>query len=491
MSYQYSFPIKRALLGVTAIFGVFLLLILIDALDEAQEEYQIEQNQLMMQLRDMTHTLRSVEFEMTSHSEMHQNHYPYPVLKKSVGDTCYLFSEMSRGNKFDFVFSGPPNMCGKQDAMATLAESMLPSATVMSYLVGLVDKVSSIYFISRDKFIISSPALLAEHVHGGDFDEIIEERPFWVNTIRHGLAEHPGGITFTGEYEDLILGQQVVTLTVGVHKDGEFIGVLGLDSLASKIKGRYQREYKISDWEGSNTMGLTHYAISKPLQGQGLDTRLYLNVEQNWKQHLSHLWHSKQYVLITLFFTYLLAIGLLLRKSYSSMLAYERYLLFNHAQTGLLNLAGIEESLKEMSEKPYLAVTVIQPNTWKDYQDVYGIDVAEQVETHIINLLKQRLRDIDVFGMGEHGELIILMPAESEYHANWLFNAFSEELALTPCRLAQGGKLVVKTDHASHCFPVHHYDGFSHLWHVEQRTVLTKLRDEPSSQHGLSAITSE
>jgi len=473
VSYQSTFPIKRALLGVTVVFGIFLFLILIDAHDEAQEEYQLESKQILSSLRDLTHTLRSVEFEMTTHSELHGDHYPYGMVKKKQQQTCYFISDTENGPGFDFVYSGPESMCERDSEIGAEAMSRLTSANVMAYLVRLVDKVSAFYFISKDKFIISAPSDLANSVNGDHFDKVIEERPFWVNTIKHGLAENHGSITFTGEYQDLITDQNVITLTVGVYDKGRFIGVLGLDAYASELKGSYGREYTISDWPRDNHRALFNYKISQPLRSPSFDTRLYLNVDQSWKQHLSHLWQSKYYLLVTLIMTYLSIVFLLLQKNWSVIDAYERYLMFNHSKTGLLNMMGFEECLKQMEEESYLALAIFPQQQFTNYVNMYGQDTAEQLKRHIANIIKQRKRDKDLLVQLECGSWLLALPLESELHGRHLFESLEREVALIPCQLKQGGRIQMKIHSQQHCFPVHHYDNYFHLWQMERQRILS------------------
>lgn len=472
MAYQSSFPIKRAILGVTAVFGLFLFLIFIDALDEAEEQYQQESQQILSTMRDLTHTLRSVEFEMTTHSYLRGEQSPFPVIKKIENQNCYFISDLESGSGFDFVYSGPESMCDEYSRLNLEAMSHLSSANVMAYLVTLVDKVSAFYFISKDKYIISSPSDLANNMKGHQFDDVVEGRPFWANTVKHGLAENRGGITFTGEYEDLLTHQSVITLTIGVYNKGRFLGVLGVDAFANKIKSKYGRDYVISDWQGSNDMSLFSYAISRPLSNASFDSRLYLTVSQNWQQHMSHLWISKYYLLVTLCMAYLFIVIMLLKKNWSVIDAYEHYLGFTQPNSGLLNLLGLEDSLKRLEEEPYLSVALYRHQQFDHYTSAYGKEVYQQLYQHVIDTFSQRLRDKDLFVQLDSGDLLLVVPSESEHLATHIFTSLERELSLRSYRLEQGGRIQISMEAEHHCFPVHHYDNFHHLWVSEQAQIL-------------------
>ncbi len=472
VAYQSSFPIKRAILGVTAVFSLFLFLIFIDALDEAEEEYQQESQQILSTMSDLTHTLRSVEFEMTTHSYLREEQHSFPIVKKIENQTCYFISDIESGPGFDFVYSGPKSMCDEYSHLNLGAMNKLSSANVMAYLVTLIDKVSAFYFISKDKYIISSPSDLANNMGGHQFDDIIEGRPFWANTVKHGLAENRADITFTGEYEDLLTHQPVITLTVGVYNKGHFIGVLGVDAFAEKIKNKYGRDYVISDWQGFNNMSLFSYAISRPLSNASFDSRLYLTVSQTWQQHMRHLWISKYYLLVTLCMVYLFIVIMLLKKNWSVIDAYEHYLGFTQSDSGLLNLLGLEDSLKRLEEEPYLSVALYRNQQFDHYISTYGKEVYQQLYQHVIDTFSQRIREKDLFVQLDNGDLLLVVPTESEHLATHMFASVEKELSLMSCRLEQGGRIQMLIAGEHHCFPVHHYDNFHHLWTVEQAQVL-------------------
>jgi hypothetical protein len=98
-------------------------------------------------------------------------------------------------------------------------------APTIAYFANTIDTISAIYFISKEKFIISSPSDFASYIQGDTFDSVVNSRPYWINTIRFGLTQQKDRVVYTGQYDDYLTGKKVVTLTKGIYVDGDRISV--------------------------------------------------------------------------------------------------------------------------------------------------------------------------------------------------------------------------------------------------------------------------
>ncbi|UAB70107.1 cache domain-containing protein [Vibrio sp. SCSIO 43132] len=467
MSHNHSFPIKRSLLGVTALFGLFLLLLVVDALNEASEEFAAEKKHVSATLKELSNTLRAVEYEMTSLSQFNLPQYP-ASLKSSIKDiTCSLEGEPEAGIHSDFIIAGIVDMCDERTSLYQDAHFWLPSAHVMSYLVNTHGAISSFYFISKDQFIISSPSELARNITSNTFDEVLKYRPFWRNTMKYGLANNSRNIAFTGEYRDLFTGKSVVTLSAAVYKNGGLAGVLAMDVLADQLKRDLDREYEISPYAGENRSSLLSYKKSGSINDSSQNTRLHLNIDQTWQQHIYHLWRCKHYWLVTWFVSYLFVVTLLISKNWSLIQDYEDKLIHIDDDTGLLNIKGLEARLGELREQPYLIVAAY---TVKDTQYLSEESVI-QVKTHVQGIVSERLRSFDIMAASGDGEWILLMPCESMEQGHHLLSQLEMEVALTPYRLPEGITRDCELDGHFDILPVHKFDGYLHLW----RSVKTRF----------------
>ncbi|WP_104400339.1 PDC sensor domain-containing protein [Vibrio penaeicida] len=462
MSHNHNFPIKRSLLGVTALYGLFLLLLVVDALNEASEEFTAEKKHVAAALKGMSNTLRAVEHEMTVLSQFNVSDSS-PHLHTAVEDKTCSFEGLGEGRSTihsDFIIIGVTDMCDARTSLYQDAHFWVPSAHVMSYLVNSREAISSIYFISKDKYIISSPSKLARNITSSTFDDVLKHRPFWRNTLQYGLANNRRDITFTGEYRDLFTGKSVVTLSAAVYRNGELAGVLAMDVLASQIKRNLGKEYLILPYPGDNQTGLLTYKKSGEISDASQNTRLHLSIDQHWQQHLYQLWKYKHYWLVTWFVSYLFVVTLLINKNWSLIQSYEDKLMHLDDETGLLNLKGLEAKLSALKERPFLCIAAYSV---KDTECLSEL-AKEQVKSHVQVILKERLRSFDIFASSGDGDWILILPCESIELGSQLINQLETEVRLTPYRLLEGVTQDCLLEGHFELIPVHKYDGYLHLW---------------------------
>ncbi|WP_241797695.1 sensor domain-containing diguanylate cyclase, partial [Vibrio cyclitrophicus] len=356
---------KKAFLSLTASFLVVLSILLVDSAEESDKQYGIENQGVTRSLAELTQIINALEYNITALYPLHGDTYVFSHGKKVEGETCYFISEEQQAPRFDFMFSGPREMCDPKSVLSAEAGKRLFIAPTMAYFANTIDTISAIYFISKDKFIISSPSDFASTIKGDTFDSVVNSRPYWVNTVRFGLAQGQDQVVYTGQYDDYLTGKKVVTLTKGIYVDGEFKGVLGIDGYVANLVSNPKHGYKVTSTRGANKYGFMDFTHSRPLYVDGINTQLYLSIEEDKSEHFLHVLEMERVQLSILLALYVVS-ALWLWRFYTKQ---EHNRLNNLAMhdplTGLLNRRGFEARLLAQDEEPIIGVGVFDIDDFK------------------------------------------------------------------------------------------------------------------------------
>lgn len=137
-------------------FLVVLGLLLVDSAEESDKQYGIENQGVTRSLAELTQIINALEYNITALYPLHGDTYVFSHEKKIEDETCYFTSEEQHAPRFDFMFSGPSEMCDPKSDLHTEAGKRLFIAPTMAYFANTIETISAIYFISKEKFIISS-----------------------------------------------------------------------------------------------------------------------------------------------------------------------------------------------------------------------------------------------------------------------------------------------------------------------------------------------
>ncbi|MEF1227493.1 sensor domain-containing diguanylate cyclase, partial [Vibrio fortis] len=195
INYQ-TLDFKKALLGLTASFFLVLSLLLVDSAEESDALYWIENQRVSQSLEELTQIINALEYNITALYPLHGDTYAFSHTRKIDAETCYFSSEEQSQPRFDFMFSGPIEMCDPRSQLNVEASKRLFIAPTMAYFANTIDTISAIYFISKEKFIISSPSDFASYIQGDTFDSVVNSRPYWINTIRFGLTQKKDRVVY-------------------------------------------------------------------------------------------------------------------------------------------------------------------------------------------------------------------------------------------------------------------------------------------------------
>ncbi|EAQ53083.1 hypothetical protein MED222_17708 [Vibrio sp. MED222] len=439
-------------------------LLLVDSAEESEKQYGIENQGVTRSLAELTQIINALEYNITALYPLHGDAYVFSHEQKVEGDTCYFISEEQAAPRFDFMFSGPSEMCDLKSDLHLEAGRRMFIAPTMAYFANTIDTISAIYFISKDKFIISSPSDFARYIKGDTFDSVVNSRPYWVNTIRFGLAQGQDQVVYTGQYDDYLTGKKVVTLTKGIYVDGEFKGVLGVDGYVSNLVSNPVHGYKVTSARGVNKYGLLDFTYSRPLYVDGINTELYLTIEEGKSEHFLHLLELERVQLLILLALYFIS-ALWLWRFYTKQ---EHKRLKNLAMldplTGLYNRRGFEARLLNQNEEPIIGVGVFDIDDFKVVNDQYGHKVGDEVICHVAQLMLNSVRQKDIVARFGGEEFVVAITGESSELLSSIFERIQNDISLQSYRCATGDKINISVSGGATLYSLFKFDSIGHLW---------------------------
>ncbi|MCF7504133.1 MULTISPECIES: sensor domain-containing diguanylate cyclase [Vibrio] len=461
---HHTIDFKKAFLSLTASFLVVLGLLLVDSAEESDKQYGIENQGVTRSLAELTKIINALEYNITALYPLHGDTYVFSHEKKVEGETCYFISEEQQAPRFDFMFSGPSEMCDPKSELNSEAGKRLFIAPTMAYFANTIDTISAIYFISKEKFIISSPSDFARTIKGDTFDSVVNSRPYWVNTIRFGLAQGQDQVVYTGQYDDYLTGKKVVTLTKGIYVDGEFKGVLGVDGYVSNLVSNPAHGYKVTSTRGANKYGFMDFTHSRPLYVDGINTQLYLSIEEDKSEHLLHVLEMERFQLLILLALYV-ASALWLWRFYTKQ---EHNRLNDLAMldplTGLLNRRGFEARLLAQDEEPIIGVGVFDIDDFKVVNDHYGHKVGDEVICHVAQLMMNSVRQQDIVARFGGEEFVVAITGESSELLSSIFQRIQNDISLQSYRCPTGDKVNISVSGGATLYSLYKFDSVGHLW---------------------------
>ena len=460
----HTIDFKKAFFGLTASFLVVLSLLLFDSAEESDKQYGSENQGVTHGLIELTQILNALEYNITALHPLHGETYTFPYEKKTEDDSCYFISGGQKDPLFDFMFSGPTEMCDSQSALYAEASKRLFIAPTMAYFTNTISSVSAIYFISKDKFIISAPSDIAQYMRGDTFDSIVSRRPYWINTIRFGVSQNRDKVVYTGQYDDYLTGEKVVTLTKGIYINGEFKGVLGIDGYISSLFSNAKHGYEITSVSGRNKYGLLDYTFSQPLYVDGVNTQLYLTIQETKSEHFLHILERDYKGVLILFFLYVIAAWWLWRFYREQRHRRLNDLSMTDPLTGLLNRSGFEAQFLAQDERKILGIGVFEIDDLKAICDRYGYEIGDRVICHVAEVIANSVRQHDIVARFDGREFVVAIAGESSELLSSIFERIQSDISLQNYQCSTGEKVAISVSGGAVLYSLHKFESIGHLW---------------------------
>ncbi|PKH06820.1 diguanylate cyclase domain-containing protein [Moritella sp. Urea-trap-13] len=279
-------------------------------------------------------------------------------------------------------------------------------APMMTFLAGRSSDVISLYFISMDKFVITSPKYNGLVLKRSGFERELFTRPYMQKILNVTVDDLGNRIFITGPYADVNLNKQVLTFSIAIFMDNSFYGVLNMDILWEVLVAGINSDFDIiNDANPSADLGV----LSEPLSYDGFTTNLRLVMPDSVSDKLRYL-IKNSLIDITFYFVAIVLAGWFLYtlklRITSKKFATESC---HDPLTGLLNRRGFRAELKNIQRHQFYSFMIIDLDNFKHVNDTYGHPVGDDVLIRVTTAIKQQIREQDILlrlGGEEFGLLI-------------------------------------------------------------------------------------
>jgi len=453
---------KRLFVGITTIFLLLLVFLVLDSAEDSKQKYDKQKQRVERLLEDTSQVINALEYSITSLYPLQNDRYVLPHTITLNGITCNFGGKSHKGKDYDFMFAGPKEMCDTGSPLYEEAYRRLFVAPSMAYFAKSINQISSIYFISKKKFIISSPKAFAQSIEGDAFDKVISNRPYWIKTVE-GTTDSDG-VIYTGSYQDYMTGNQVVTMTRGIFVDNEFKGVLAIDNDLKDLIDDYIAGYHLTEKQGVNSADVFAFTYSQPVIVAGEETGLFLTVHEPKSLHIMHIFELEKQRLIALICFYVLTIGILwFRYTQTTHLRLKELAMLD-PMTNLLNRRGFEFKIKELKPATYIAFAVFDIDDFKVINDSFGHQVGDDIICQVAKLLSNSLRQTDLIARFGGEEFVLAIPSESAELAHVILERVQSDISSPEISLSDNLVMPVTASGGAVIYYYNNFDDIAHIW---------------------------
>ena len=314
--------------------------------------------------------------------------------------------------RLDYSIAGIEELCDPKSELYQLASKKMTLAPVISFIHDYENYLHGIYFISKYKYIISSPRTIAENLTKQSL-ETIYSRPYWKNSMKNDNQKH---ITFTPPYTDVFFdGLEVLTFSTPIYYKNLFKGVLVLDLSVDKLLHSDSEVSKhIQLLDSDEYEHFEQYKFMQPITLKDTNFTYFLYYKNSIKEEVMGFILHDAKTLTLIGVTYILAVLLIFY--YQSRLSHRYYrgLAKQDPMTGLYNRRGFEMSLQDRVVKKFVGFALYDIDDFKQINDVFGHDVGDEAIKYMAKILNKSVRDSDIVSRFGGEEFVICINAESK-----------------------------------------------------------------------------
>lgn len=267
---------------------------------------------------------------------------------------------------------------------------------------------TGLFFVSKFDYALISPKNLGVQLRAKDFD-VIKTRDFWKRA-----EEGERKILFYGPYTDTVTGNPVVTFSVGLFNNNQFLGVSFVDiQLNEMLKG------KTDAWPYIDLVNLTREPLDqdarfvKKIMIPGMDIDQVLVSRLNVKN--AAYAYAKNYQDILIFGLGLWIIGSILLFLVKAWLDKRHFveLSMRDPMTGLLNRRGLSAHYEERQALKYEGVAIFDIDDFKQINDTYGHDIGDEAICYVAMKLDKNTRQTDIVARFGGEEFVVYITAKT------------------------------------------------------------------------------
>lgn len=455
---------KRLFVGVTATCLLIFVCLILDSAEDSKQKYDNQMRRVERLLEDSSQVINALEYSITSLYPLQNDRYVLPHTITFNGNVCNFGGKSHKGKDYDFMFAGPKEMCDTESPLYEEAYKRLFLAPSMAYFAKSISQISSIYFISKSKFIISSPKEFAQSIEGDAFDKVISKRPYWVRTLNSTSSHEHENIIYTGGYIDYMTGKRVVTITRAIYVDDEFKGVLAIDSDLNDLIDDYVAGYRFTEEQGLNSSDVFSFTYSQPVKISGQETGLYLTVNEPKGLHLTHIFEAEKQRAIAIISFYILAICIFwFRYTQMTHLRLKELAMLD-PMTNLQNRRGFAHKLKGLDPAKYIAIAVFDIDDFKAINDSHGHQAGDEVICQIAKQLNNSLRQADLVARFGGEEFVVAISSESVEFVQAILKRVQNDISIPEIHLSNGHVMPVTASGGAVIYRWSQVDDITQFW---------------------------
>ena len=377
-------------------------------LDKFQQSFQVVEGRL----GELFYQLQAIQYGMSQLSSLSNPLANEANLnfKRTEDNTCQISKNPSREQMYDFetnfLVVSDGSGCEPNSVLHDKITETIKIAPMMTFLAGRAEDVISLYFISMDKFVITSPKYNALVIKPSEFESKLFTRPYMQKVFSVGIENLGNNIFISGPYADFSLNKDVITFSIAIFMNKEFYGVLNMDILWEELVAGIDSDFHIIN-DPKPIPGDS--LLSEPLSFDGLPSDLRLVMPNTVSDQLTYL-IKNSLVDIAFYFIAIVLAGWVLYtlnlRMVSQKLATESH---HDPLTGLLNRRGFMVALKSVERHQYYSFMIIDLDNFKHVNDTYGHPVGDGVLVRVATVIQQQIREKDILlrlGGEEFGLLI-------------------------------------------------------------------------------------
>ncbi|MCK6261983.1 diguanylate cyclase [Vibrio sp. ZSDE26] len=309
----------------------------------------------------------------------------------------------------NYMLVGNEELCDPTSPIYKRASSQVALAPVLSFMHDLDNYLIGIHYSDKEGYIVSSPDTLAQNVTS-EYLDTMKARPYWRAT-----DQNRGEITVSGPVNSMVLGKEMMSLTVPVHSEESYEGLISLDidldtllysgdKLSSKIR--------IIDRARDSVPGSAFWVRELVFEGVVFNHTIFydFDLEKEVKQFFS----QEKYSLLIILLVYIFSVLVLFYVNTNAERSHFRDLAAKDPMTGLLNRRGFEAFLTQSTHEHTFAVAVFDIDNFKSINDTYGHDVGDDVICYIADQLEKNIRADDAVARFGGEEFVVYLKGYDE-----------------------------------------------------------------------------
>lgn len=310
--------------------------------------------------------------------------------------------------EIDYAVKALPEACQPNSPIYNDILNKLLLAPTFSFLNGIEDYISGLYYVSPLGYIISSPADLVTNIHESAIP-IMQTRQYWLEA-----QEGKSVIRLTGPVTDVATNKLVLTISAGLFDKNKFEGVVLVDIIISKLVSNHALLDQHITFQALGKDPLPDNAwLPRTVLIDGVETNQIMYFEFDWKKEIHLFFVREKIPLLGILVLYFLTVVSLIYWRARDEKHHFHTLALRDPMTGLLNRRGFYQEYSLKVPLLFESITVFDIDNFKKINDTHGHDVGDDVIIFVGNTLKAITRNDDIVARFGGEEFMVYIQSEA------------------------------------------------------------------------------